>query len=181
MYDENSDLKELDETYDRFITGSDQVWNPYYEGAYPFYYLQFASKGKRVAYAPSISAAEIPEDQKENIGKWIQGVDALSVREKDAQMLLQKEFGLEAKLVCDPVFLLNKSDWQKIAVYPQMQKKYFAVYILGRKTAAQKRIIRKIERKYKLKAVDLFTADDAESVFAGPREFLGSWKMRNSY
>src|SRR5699024_7860760 len=38
--------------FDFFVTGSDQVWNPHFTKGSPLYFLTFAPKEKRIAYAP---------------------------------------------------------------------------------------------------------------------------------
>lgn len=173
VYDSNSDLTELTERFDVWVTGSDQVWNPYYEGAYSFYYLDFAPLEKRIAYAPSIAVESIPEAIQQQMEKWLRNIDYLSIREVAGKELIKNVFGLEAKLVCDPVFLLDKKQWSDIAIPPVYKQKYFAVYILGKKTVAIKREVCYLERKFKLKAVDIYSSEEIRSVFAGPEEFLG--------
>lgn len=48
----NSDDMETISDFSYFISGSDQVWNPIQYQALPIYFLTFASKDKRVSYAP---------------------------------------------------------------------------------------------------------------------------------
>lgn len=172
-YNYNSDFSELAKEYDYFITGSDQVWNPFYEGYNPFFYLGFAPEEKRISYAPSIAVNTIPENFKKEFGELVSGVKYKSIREDAGKELLKKEFNIDATLVCDPVFLLTKEEWKKIAIYPKINKKYFFVYILGKKTVETKRKIKYFEKKYNLKAIDVFNKDDKNTFFAGPEEFIG--------
>ncbi|WMJ85818.1 polysaccharide pyruvyl transferase family protein [Anaerocolumna sp. MB42-C2] len=172
-YNIKSNLKELDTLYDAFITGSDQVWNPYYEGSNEFYYLYFAKKGKRISYAPSIAVDAIPELIREKYAEWISNIDYLSIREKSGQILLKNLYGFEAKIVCDPVFLLDKKQWSQISVDVNINKKYFLIYILGKKTVSIKKNICMLEKRYNIKGIDVYSKDEIESMFAGPKEFLG--------
>lgn len=173
VYCADSDFSALNDKYDCFITGSDQVWNPYFEGSNEFYYLTFAPNGKRISYAPSIAVEQIPEQIKEQYGQWLKGIDYLSVREDAGAELLKRAFGVDAKLVCDPVFLLDKKQWEKLAIKPNVSEKYFLVYILGKKSVETKKAIRRLEKKLGLKAIDAYTRDDRASYFAGPKDFLG--------
>ena len=50
---------------DLFITGSDQIWNPYCGGYNPMMFLEFADNAKRVAYSSSISQPTIPIEIKD--------------------------------------------------------------------------------------------------------------------
>ena len=172
IYYHDSPFTNLSKSFDCFISGSDQVWNPYYEGIDPFFYLCFAEKGKRIAYAPSIAVEQIPTEKKENMGQWIREMDYISIREIAGKELLAREFGVDARLVCDPVFLLSREQWrQKAASLPE-KKPYFAVYLLGKKTIVTKWIIRKLEKTFGIYAVDIYTRDDPASAFATPEEFL---------
>lgn len=64
---ENRNLRVLNEKFDFFITGSDQVWNGYDK----FRYLVFADKKKKVALAPSFGGNTIKSYDKKNIKKAI--------------------------------------------------------------------------------------------------------------
>lgn len=172
-YTHNSDLTKLNKKYDFFITGSDQVWNPYYEGANPFYYLGFAEKNKRIAYAPSFGVDHIPESIEKEMNEWIDNFDSISIREKVGQKILKQKFKRESQLVCDPVFLLEKKEWEKIIpTKNKYENDYFAIYLLGKKTVETKRKIKKIEKITGLKGIDIYTADSPKSKFLGPIEFL---------
>lgn len=173
IYEENSKFDKLNEQYDYFITGSDQVWNPYCEGSNEFYYLTFAPKDKRIAYAPSIAVNAIPEEAKKDYKKWIGEIKNVSIREDVGKEILKKEFDIDAKLVCDPVFLLNREMWQKIEKNIETPEKYFLIYILGKKNVETKKAIKKLEKKYNMKGIDLYTRDDKNSSFSGPEEFIG--------
>ena len=67
--------------YDYFITGSDQVWNPYFNCTEDEF-LTFAPKQKRISYAASIGVSEIPDDKKDQFKKWLNGMNYISVREQ---------------------------------------------------------------------------------------------------
>ena len=47
--------------------------------------------------------------------KLLDRFDAISVREDYAVDICKNDFGLDAKQVCDPVFLIDKSEYEKIA------------------------------------------------------------------
>lgn len=172
-YTHKSDFTKLNKKYDFFITGSDQVWNPYYEGSNPFYYLGFAEKNKRIAYAPSFGIDHIPEIIENEMKEWINNFDFISIREKVGQKILKQKFKRESQLVCDPVFLLDKKEWEKIIPKKSdIKNEYFSIYLLGKKTVETKRQIKKIEKITGLKGIDIYTADNPKSKFLGPIEFL---------
>lgn len=173
LYTDQSDFTSLGKKYDYYITGSDQVWNPYCEGSNAFYYLTFAPKNKRIAYAPSIAVGHIPDEIKKQYKKWIRDIPKLSVREDAGKKLLHEEFAVEAELVCDPVFLLEKSQWSSIALKRDNTEEYFVTYFLGKKTVDTKQKIKKLQKITGLKYMDIYSRDDVSSEFAGPECFLG--------
>lgn len=170
-YDYSSDFSSLNEYYDCFITGSDQVWNPYWEGSNEFFYLTFTDRKKRISYAPSITVDDIPDEIIDDYKKWIAGFDYLSVREEDGRKLISDLFGAQAKWVCDPVFLLSKNEWLELCSTISRER-YFLVYVLGKKTPFMKKRIRELEKKTGAKAIDVYTRDNPDALFAGPNDFL---------
>jgi len=46
--------------FDFFVTGSDQVWNPFYFEKLDIFFLTFAKKKRRISYAPSMSVDKLP-------------------------------------------------------------------------------------------------------------------------
>lgn len=120
------------EYFDFYISGSDQVFNPTVKHS-ECYYLNFRTtlKGKKIAYAPSFGINTFTEGEKKKIVEYIKGYSALSCREKEGAAFLSSLTGINVPQVCDPVFLLNKEEWKKIAVYPKIQSPYIFVYDLN--------------------------------------------------
>lgn len=172
-YSDKSDLKKLNNMFDYFVVGSDQVWNPYYEGSNEFFYLGFADEGKRLTYAPSFGVDHIPDEMVEKMQGWLNQIPDVSIREAKGKEILSSIFNLNSTVVCDPVFLLNKEQWLQVAEPVIKEEKYFVVYILGKKTVETKRYIKKLEKYYGIKSIDLYTRDDPDSLFCGPAEFIG--------
>ncbi len=115
---------------DLYIAGSDQIWNTMMDnGKDPAYYLQFAPDGKRMAtYAASFSVSEIPDELKNQIKKYIESIDFVSVREKSALNILQNLGIDKGQAVLDPVFLLDKEQWNEIESNKVFDEKYILVY-----------------------------------------------------
>ncbi|MBD5210324.1 MAG: polysaccharide pyruvyl transferase family protein [Bacteroidales bacterium] len=125
--------------YDIYLTGSDQVWNPNYIGYDTSFMLGFAREKSaiKVAYAPSISVNEIPEQFKEDYSTRLKEYTALSVREQQAVNIVEELSGKNVTRVCDPTLLLSREEW--IERLSDMrdddtdEKKYFVVFILNYK------------------------------------------------
>lgn len=111
-----------------YIAGSDQIWNPLYQnGKDEAFFLKFVPDfKKRISYAASFATDEINIEDKEKMRNWLEKFDAVSVREESALSVLNS-IGIKGMQVCDPVFLLSESDWEKMAtgVY---EKSYIFVY-----------------------------------------------------
>lgn len=127
-YNENN-ISSSSELYDKFIVGSDQVWNLDLSGNDYNYFLDFSkNKEKNNSYAASFGAASI-EKKDDNLIRLLQNFNKISVREQDgidivSNMLERKD----AKLVLDPVFLLSSEQWGEIIPRIVNKKKYIFVY-----------------------------------------------------
>lgn len=134
--DEFKDLYKFNvEDYDAFIVGSDQVWrNAYLDQITSFYFDFVPNHIKRMSYAASfgISYLDYPKKEKEICKELLQKFDIVTVRETDGVQICKDEYGLEAKKVLDPVFLLTKSDYEYLAEKGKKlsNKKYLFHYLL---------------------------------------------------
>lgn len=122
--------------YDAFICGSDQIWSST-SGVDPIYFLQFADKEKRIAYAPSIGVAEIFGKWEKQFVKYVREIPFLSIREKQGAEYIKQIAGIEAQVVLDPTLLLSREEWKCIASDSLNRKKkikyknYILCYFLG--------------------------------------------------
>lgn len=161
------------------IAGSDQIWNSYAIYVDPFYYLRFAPKSKRIAYAPSLGKSDIPSYNRAKIKKYVEGFYHLSVREKSGKKLLYQLTGIDVPVVLDPSFLLKNIEWQKIEKSIPIKEKYVLFYFLDEPNEYCIDILKKIVAKfgYNIKAVpykypSFKLIDSLEYIDAGPCEFL---------
>ncbi len=103
--------------FDVVIYGSDQIWRKQHQPTYDYFNPVYWGEGyvdtpKKIAYAASMGEIEI--DTKEDVdyvANHLKNFDAISIREVDLIDRLNKEFGIDYKQVCDPVFLLSKEQW----------------------------------------------------------------------
>lgn len=119
--------------YDAYICGGDQIWNPACLDFETAYYLQFLSEdddARKVSYSPSFGKTEFDEETLNDIRKWLEKFDTISVREKRGAELVQKLTDKDVSMVCDPVLFLDKQEWEKLAVRPKLKKPYILVYFL---------------------------------------------------
>lgn len=164
----------LSEKYDYFITGSDQVWNPAYNKSSSIYFLTFAPKEKRIAYAPSFGVSEIRDEFIDRYKEWISGIDKLSVREYDGAKIIKNLIGVDVPVLVDPTMLLTEPQWDKIAKEPRNKpnEKYLLTYFLGYTTIEYSKRIKKIATSNNLKVVKLGSIKEKETYWTGPSELL---------
>ena len=124
---------ELNDAYDFFITGSDQVWNPNYNYGSSVYFLTFASKHKRIAYAPSFGVSHIAPEYTNKYKMWLSEMYRLSVREEDGAKIIKELTGMDVPVLIDPTLLLTKEKWLSIAKEAKNKPKqnYLLTYFLG--------------------------------------------------
>ena len=124
---------------DYFVTGSDQVWNPYYEGR-PYEFLTFAPKKKRLSFAASIGVDRIPPEQERQYKKNLSEMKYLSVREQRAVEIIKELTGRDADLTLDPTLLLEAEQWQQAVKKPNiaLEAEYICTYFLGETPEAVK-------------------------------------------
>jgi hypothetical protein len=181
IYNTIDELKASPPNYDVFVTGSDQVWNPYtfFQEAY---FLTFAPKdSKKIAYAPSIGVNQIDNDKKSIMKKYLNHVDYLSCREEQGAKVLAEVTGRNVVHVLDPTLLLKPEDWNKIAIPPKIKRPYLLCYFLGSMKYSRK-IAERVAQKNNLDVVVIPSSIADNFSFAkkqkgvGPREFLGLFK-----
>ena len=114
-----------------FVCGSDQVWEPS-KGLDPAYFLQFAKDtgARRIAYAPSIIAPSIAEDQAVRLKEYVSDIHCVSVRERHGSAIIKGLTGRDAQVVLDPVLLLSVREWTDLVIDPPISGPYILVYAL---------------------------------------------------
>ncbi len=101
--------------YDRFITGSDQVFNYDLTGGDHSYLLDFAPPEKRCAYAPSFGLTSISKDHLDAYRTVLGEYALLSAREQKGADLVKELTGREdCPVVLDPTLLVENEFWRSI-------------------------------------------------------------------
>lgn len=125
---------------DLFITGSDQIWNPYCGGFNPMMFVEFGGDRKRVAYSSSISLPELPPQVVPRMKADLQKFSHIAVREQRSVELLSKLLHRnDIKLVVDPTYLLSAEEWEafgnKAEIEFAVPERYIFCYFVGGKRA----------------------------------------------
>lgn len=112
------ELKKLNEKFDIFIVGSDQVWRAkYLKSKLSHYYLDFVNEDKiKIAYAASFGVDfwEGDVELTKKIAYLAQKFNYVSVREESGIKICNDEFKINAVCVLDPTLMIKKEDYQII-------------------------------------------------------------------
>lgn len=176
----DGEIETLEKQYDIVIAGSDQIWNTDLNGESKSFYLEFDTSAKKVAYAASVGRIPFTDKDKDMIHKYIKGFNKISVRENSLYEYLLEYENIESKVVVDPVFLLQKEEWQIISIRPKVKEKYIFVYAMEY-TKSLERTVLYYQKHMGLNVYCLWGGGDSvpsnmpgKKIFGvGPREFLG--------
>lgn len=126
----HSDLVALNDQYDAFVCGSDQIWSPLNYN--PRYFLDYViDENKMIAYAPSFGTSEIKDPYvRTAIGKNVARFKHISIREKQGVKIAQSLTDAPVFNCVDPTLLLEEESWNEIA-HVKDEKKYLLCYFLG--------------------------------------------------
>lgn len=179
-YLSNASLIKNSPCCDKYICGSDQIWNPVLTGgvAKP-YFLEFEKdKKKKIAYAPSMGTQKIPLFWLQKMSKYIKNIEYVSIRESSSIQTVEEIVGHEVERFIDPTFLLEEGQWKNIAKCPVNISKYILVYMMQKDNEVYEHVLW-MKRKWKLPVVDIsrygYKPDfvDQSLVDIGPDEFIG--------
>lgn len=118
----DKNLEFLNDGMSIFITGSDQVFRPIYmRKKNEQYLLDFAKADKKkIAFSASFGVdkelflKENSEDVIEHMKNSLKSFDFISVREKSGVEICRDLFDVDAEWIIDPVFILDKSNYDKL-------------------------------------------------------------------
>lgn len=126
----HAELEALAAHYDLLLCGSDQIWSPVWLN--PAYFLDFAGDKPRVAYAASLGVEAMPcRSKTRRMAGLIAPFDAVSVREEEGARLVERIAGRHADVMPDPVCLIGRERWLRLAQERAYDGKYIACYFIG--------------------------------------------------
>lgn len=162
------------ESYDYFVCGSDQIWNPYFDFISDNEYLSFARPEQKIAYSASFGISEMNKEQLSRLKEKISDFKAISVREDAGAELVKKACGREAEVLLDPTMMLTKEQWLSIAEKPAFlpDKKYILTYFLGNKLPETVQRLQEIAKKNDWEIINLWDIKYKKYFLATPEEFI---------
>lgn len=182
-YTNLDELRAAPPSYDVYISGSDQIWNPFIfqDSRFdPAFFLAFAGEKKKIAYAPSLGAGTFPQNLMWELEGYLSSYKALSARESSGRSVLEKASGRKVETVLDPTLLLSGEDWGKLANAPE-KGSYILCYFISPYEALMP-TLNAVMRETGLPLVQLAgmrrRVPGAGRIVldAGPKEFLGLFR-----
>lgn len=163
----------LNQNYDLFFAGSDQIWNYHFsETKFDNYFLRFAENRKKAAISGSFGVEEIPVEWRQTYSDGLSGFAHLSVREEAGARIIKDLLGRDVPVLVDPVMLLSREEWLKAAKKPRVDtsKPYILKYYLGDEAEEEKIDQWAKEKGYEV--YELLNDKIPELYSAGPGEFI---------
>lgn len=160
--------------YDFFVAGSDQVWNPTYPHVSRLNFLTFAPREKRIALSPSIGLSSLPEHVKPLYTEWLNGINALSVREEQGAKIIKELTGRDVPVLADPTLCVSKEEWIEIEEKPDFDcsEPYVFTYFLGNETNKYRKFIDGYAKKNNYKVINIFDLREPEHYVVNPAHFV---------
>lgn len=154
--------------YDKFVIGSDQVWNPLFGSNGPADYLPDIAPSKKIAYATSFGVTSLG-DAEAGIAELLGSIPFISMREQVGAEIVERLTGRAVPVVLDPTMLLSPREWACVARRPARQDEgapFVLKYVLGDDVHDEK--VRCIARGLGAKVVDVRD----RRLRIGPSEFV---------
>lgn len=181
------DLKAVCHSFDTYLVGSDQVWNPDVLHEDYSFLLDFVPDNlTKASYASSFSQSKLKNCDINKISMLLNRFKSISVRERNAQLLVKDLIGKEVPICLDPTLLLRKEDYLPLSEEStiKIRGEYILVYVLDyafNPYPFATRFIEELSRKKGLKVVCIdFSARQHLNISEcihlhdaiGPAEFL---------
>lgn len=169
-----------------YITGSDQIFTLRADKfSVTRNMLLFGNENvSRYSFAASMADYDMSELEKKKFSEILRTYQGISLREKSAQKYLKTMIADKTYVHLDPVFLLSKDVWERIAKTPNFSHKYILYFQVNSNPIAQE-VLNKLKYEKKLPVVCIQTNPyvrvkvDKVVLDASPEEFLG-WILNAS-
>lgn len=186
VYDTREEILNDPPEYDKYIIGSDQVWNYNINGMDTTYLMDFVKDESRIfSFSSSFGLEAIDKDKEKVYSKLLARIPEISVREQQGSKIIHDLTGKDAKVLCDPVFLIPKEEWiSLINTNNRSKNSNICTYFLNYNTKEQ--FEREYNKKTDLKRYknvklaggitfkDFIDRNIMVKIFGGPLDYLKS-------
>lgn len=172
--------------YDKYVCGSDQIWNSFitFGVSTPYYAAFEKDSNNKFSYAPSFGDSSISPKYIPQVKKLIGELGDVSVREVEGIDIVRELTGKKAVQLIDPTFLVDCAKWEKLADNARIDipyDKYILVYIMQQDETVYEYASR-LKGKYSLPIIEIgrygYRAHFVDKclVNLGPLEFIKLFK-----
>ena len=172
-------LQNLENEYDFFICGSDQIWNGFITNLDPAFFLNFIKNPKKkISYAASFGFEKVPEITKKKYKDLLSDFSNINMRESSGVKIIQHLLGKASQTVLDPTMLLSVEDWNIVAKEKSNNnQKYILIYQVGMSSF----LLKKAKKIAKLTGLKILTIPfpigglikTKINFSAGPQQWIG--------
>ncbi len=166
---------------DKYIVGSDQVWNYTLKTFNPIFLKPSDNPKNNISFSASFGVDHIEDKYIDVFKNGFKNFKYISVREKSGKDIIKKLTNRnDINLLLDPTLLLTKEDWNAISKKPKNynEKKYIFAYFLGGISKKIQSEINKVAKDYDCEIIDIINPKD-KYYSCGPSEFI--WLLKNAF
>lgn len=171
--------EELNKSYDYFIVGSDQVWNPNFwnekkDGKeFNNFLLKFVDPRKRISYAASFGVNHLDKYWEDAFKEELKYFKAISLREEEGKKIVDRLSIKNTEVVLDPTMLLTKEEWLKFEEkVNNLPSKYILVFFLGNLDDETNTYIENIAKINNLEILDMMSLSNIDIYSANPAQLI---------
>ena len=150
------DIVDASNTCDCYFLGSDVIWDltvPFFNRHRNFFWGTKFESSRVCSYAASLGFADQKDIEKDSFAsEALSKMSYVSVRDNKTLNLLRAVCDKEIRLVCDPTYLVERAEFDKIAKTVELDKFIF-IYNYGRMSDSDKEQIQALAKKEGLKTV----------------------------
>ncbi len=165
--------RNIEQYYDAFVIGSDQIWNLTFDFINENSFLPFVKKKRKISYAASFGVDSFDETLCKQ-AEALNDISSISVREEAGAAITEHITGRSAEVLLDPTMLLTRKEWSEIAKKPVSgapNKSYIFLYFLGDISEKRNAMIQSIAQKHGLQICSIL-GEQSTLKNCGPSEFV---------
>lgn len=169
-----------------FFSGSDQVWSGSWFVPNRMYFLRFAPKEKRVAWAPSFGVDKVAPYNVRTFRKYINDYRILSSRETNGAAIISELTGHPCTRILDPALQLLPEQWLDLCESTDAPaENYILMFFLNEPTEATLMAVVDLAAKMSCSILsfgyahaNIAIADNITRIIGGPIDFINA--IRNA-
>ncbi len=158
-----------------FVSGSDQIWSAAWPLPDKNFYLRFAPRCKRIAFAPSFGGTRLCDYNKE-ILRYLSEYSMLSVREPSGKNIVREATSKDCTVLNDPVLQLDRAEWESLSDRSELEidEPYICLFFIDRPSEETVKLIGYLKERYNIKMINFGYRRNfgCENIAGGPEDFL---------